>query len=56
MTGDRTEGQLFPGVYASAQPAGRGTLIRRGRRHQLIQTALATEAEDTAATAENEHP
>ncbi|GAA2657756.1 type VII secretion protein EccCa [Streptomyces vastus] len=56
MTGDRTEGQLFPGVYASTQPAGRGTLIRRGRRHQLIQTALATEAEDTAATAENEHP
>ncbi|MEU5344718.1 type VII secretion protein EccCa [Streptomyces sp. NPDC020766] len=59
MTGDRTEGQLFPGLYASTQPAGRGTLIRRGRRHQLIQTALATEAEDTAATAataENEHP
>ncbi|MFE0136491.1 type VII secretion protein EccCa [Streptomyces sp. NPDC059037] len=43
MTGDRTEGQLFPGLYASAQPPGRGTLIRRGRRHQLIQTALAAE-------------
>ncbi|MEU4999339.1 type VII secretion protein EccCa [Streptomyces sp. NPDC021622] len=43
MTGDRTEGQLFPGLYASAQPPGRGTLIHRGRRHQLIQTALATE-------------
>ncbi|MFC5722003.1 type VII secretion protein EccCa [Streptomyces gamaensis] len=41
MTGDRTEGQLFPGLYASAQPAGRGTLVRRGRPHQLIQTALA---------------
>ncbi|MGX1668558.1 type VII secretion protein EccCa [Streptomyces sp. NPDC055400] len=44
MTGDRTEGQLFPGLYASAQPPGRGTLVRRGRHHQLIQTALADEA------------
>ncbi|MEU0671803.1 type VII secretion protein EccCa [Streptomyces sp. NPDC006172] len=41
MTGDRTEGQLFPGLYASQQPPGRGTLVRRGRRHQLVQTALA---------------
>ncbi|MEC4016761.1 type VII secretion protein EccCa [Streptomyces sp. H27-D2] len=44
MTGDRTEGQLFPGLYATAQPTGRGSLVRRGRRHQLIQTALAPEA------------
>ncbi|WP_328552862.1 type VII secretion protein EccCa [Streptomyces sp. NBC_00358] len=43
MTGDRTEGQLFPGLYASAQPPGRGTLVRRGRHHQLIQTALTDE-------------
>ncbi|MFF0166333.1 type VII secretion protein EccCa [Streptomyces prasinus] len=41
MAGDRTEGQLFPGLYASPQPPGRGTLVRRGRRHQLVQTALA---------------
>ncbi|MFH9570150.1 type VII secretion protein EccCa [Streptomyces sp. NPDC017454] len=40
MSGDRTEGQLFPGLYASQQPPGRGTLVRRGRRHQLVQTAL----------------
>ncbi|MFI6089566.1 type VII secretion protein EccCa [Streptomyces sp. NPDC051218] len=53
MTGDRTEGQLFPGLYASAQPPGRGTLVRRGRRHQLIQTALA---EDAAAPEETRHP
>ncbi|MDX2761405.1 type VII secretion protein EccCa [Streptomyces europaeiscabiei] len=44
MTGERSEGQLFPGLYASAQPAGRGTLVRRGRAHQLIQTAVATDA------------
>ena len=45
MTGDRTEGQLFPGLYASTQPPGRGTLVRRGRRHQLIQTALAADTD-----------
>ncbi|OEJ61111.1 type VII secretion protein EccC [Streptomyces agglomeratus] len=44
MTGDRAEGQLFPGLYAAQQPPGRGTLARRGRRHQLIQTALTQEA------------
>ncbi|MBC2906995.1 type VII secretion protein EccCb [Streptomyces cupreus] len=43
MTGERTEGQLFPGLYASQQPPGRGTLVRRGRPHQLIQTAVADE-------------
>ncbi len=48
MTGERSEGQLFPGLYASAQPAGRGTLVRRGRPHQLVQTAL----DSTALTSE----
>ncbi|MFK4222169.1 type VII secretion protein EccCa [Streptomyces sp. NPDC019890] len=43
MSGDRSEGQLFPGMYASAQPPGRGTLVRRGRPNQLIQTALKPE-------------
>ncbi|MGW7252972.1 type VII secretion protein EccCa [Streptomyces sp. NPDC054834] len=51
MTGERTEGQLFPGLYASPQPPGRGTFVRRGRPHQLVQTAVtaeeAEEAEDT---------
>ncbi|MGW2746857.1 type VII secretion protein EccCa [Streptomyces sp. NPDC001450] len=51
MSGDRIEGQLFPGLYASAQPPGRGTLVRRGRRHQLVQTALAPEDETTEARA-----
>jgi S-DNA-T family DNA segregation ATPase FtsK/SpoIIIE len=46
MTGERAEGQLFPGLYASAQPPGRGTLVRRGRAHQLIQTALDSEEGD----------
>ncbi|WP_405829468.1 type VII secretion protein EccCa [Streptomyces sp. NBC_01176] len=51
MTGDRTEGQLFPGLYASAQPPGRGTLVRRGRRHQLVQTALTDEADEEPGSA-----
>jgi S-DNA-T family DNA segregation ATPase FtsK/SpoIIIE len=50
MTGDRTEGQLFPGLHASPQPPGRGTLVRRGRRHQLIQTALAAETDPMEST------
>ncbi|MFB7761764.1 type VII secretion protein EccCa [Streptomyces xiamenensis] len=41
MTGDRSEGQLFPGLYAKAQPPGRGTFVRRGEPHRLVQTALA---------------
>nr|WBO78851.1 type VII secretion protein EccCa [Streptomyces sp. SBE_14.2] len=43
MAGERSEGQLFPGLYASRQPPGRGTLVRRGRPHQLIQTAVVDE-------------
>jgi len=40
MSGDRSEGQLFPQVYAARQPTGRGKWIRRGDSVQLIQTAL----------------
>ncbi|GLF93598.1 type VII secretion protein EccCa [Streptomyces yaizuensis] len=38
MAGDRSEGQLLPGVYAAQQPPGRGVLVRRGRPSRLIQT------------------
>ncbi|MFH8218423.1 type VII secretion protein EccCa [Streptomyces sp. NPDC018057] len=41
MSGDRSEGQLFPGVYASQQPPGRGVLVRRGEPDRLIQTVYA---------------
>jgi S-DNA-T family DNA segregation ATPase FtsK/SpoIIIE len=41
MAGDRGEGQLFPGVYAGAQPPGRGLWVRRGAPTRLVQTALA---------------
>ncbi|MGW2081802.1 type VII secretion protein EccCb [Streptomyces sp. NPDC001939] len=43
MTGERAEGQLFPGIYASQQPPGRGILVRRGRLPQVIQTAIAAQ-------------
>ncbi|MEE1930948.1 type VII secretion protein EccCa [Streptomyces sp. TRM 70351] len=43
MTGDRSEGQLFPGVPAAARPPGRGTFVRRGAPDRLVQTALAEE-------------
>ncbi|GAA2111796.1 type VII secretion protein EccCa [Actinomadura alba] len=41
MSGDRSEGQLFPRVYAAQQPPGRGKWIRRGESAHLIQTALS---------------
>ncbi|SDK63638.1 type VII secretion protein EccCa [Streptomyces indicus] len=41
MAGDRSEGQLFPGVYASQQPTGRGVFVRRGEASRLIQTVHA---------------
>lgn len=41
MSGDRSEGQLFPGVYASQQAPGRGVFIQRGRPNRLIQTVRA---------------
>lgn len=40
MSGDRGEGQIFPRIYAEAQPPGRGKWIRRGKSPQLMQTAL----------------
>ncbi len=39
LSGDRQEGQLFPGVHLTVQPPGRGMLVRRGRKPQLVQLA-----------------
>lgn len=46
LSGDRQEGQLFPGLHMQVQPPGRGHLIRRGRRPQLIQLAFKPEELD----------
>jgi DNA segregation ATPase FtsK/SpoIIIE, S-DNA-T family len=50
MAGDRGEGQLFPGVYAGAQPPGRGLWVRRGEPTRLVQTALAGPVPQRVAT------
>jgi S-DNA-T family DNA segregation ATPase FtsK/SpoIIIE len=39
MSGNREEGVLIGNMRASAQPPGRGTLVRRRDGNQLIQTA-----------------
>jgi S-DNA-T family DNA segregation ATPase FtsK/SpoIIIE len=40
LSGDRQEGQLWPGLYPSPLPPGRARLARRGRQPALIQIAL----------------
>lgn len=42
LSGERSEGQLWPGVYASGAVPGRGKLIRRGKPPRLIQIANRT--------------
>lgn len=39
LSGDRSEGQVFPGVYARQSPPGRGYFLRRGEPHQVVQLA-----------------
>lgn len=40
MSGDRAEGQLFPGIRAESLPPGRGRWVRRGERSVLVQVAV----------------
>ena len=39
MAGERSEGQVFPGLYAEQLPPGRGRWVRRGERPRLVQIA-----------------
>jgi len=41
LSGDPGEGPLLGGTKATAQPAGRGLLVRRGERPVLVQTAFS---------------
>ncbi|RFS85890.1 type VII secretion protein EccCa [Actinomadura spongiicola] len=43
MSGDRSEGQIFPRVHADPLPPGRGKWIRRGEGPRLVQAALSKE-------------
>lgn len=54
MTGDRMEGQLFPGVTAAEFPPGRGRWVRRGGAARLVQTAVAATIRDTAGIREGD--
>ena len=40
MSGDRREGQLFPGVVPSTLPTGRGLYVRPGETARTVQTAF----------------
>ncbi|MFG3252687.1 type VII secretion protein EccCa [Streptomyces sp. NPDC048172] len=46
MNGDRTEGQLLPGLSPRPLPPGRGLLVRRGSSGPLVQTALAPDTSE----------
>jgi S-DNA-T family DNA segregation ATPase FtsK/SpoIIIE len=39
MSGERSEGQVFPRVYAEQMVPGRGRLVRRGEQPRLVQVA-----------------
>jgi S-DNA-T family DNA segregation ATPase FtsK/SpoIIIE len=46
MSGERSEGQLLPGVYAEQMVPGRGRFVRRGERPRLVQVANFSEKDD----------
>jgi len=59
MSGDRSEGQLLPKLYAEPMVAGRGRLARRGERPALVQIAHfdpTPVATDAASPAQPEGP
>ena len=39
LSGERSEGQLLPKVYAEQFTPGRGRFVRRGERPRLVQIA-----------------
>ena len=39
LSGERSEGQVFPQVYAEQMSPGRGRFVRRGERARVIQVA-----------------
>lgn len=49
MSGERSEGQLLPRLYAEQMVAGRGRFVRRGERPRLIQVAHFTPVEPLGA-------
>jgi S-DNA-T family DNA segregation ATPase FtsK/SpoIIIE len=52
LSGEHAEGPLLDNHRASAQPPGRGLLVRRGRQAVLVQTVVAQRGDDRAAPAD----
>ena len=44
MSGERSEGQIIPSVYAAPLPPGRARVVRRGEPSHLVQIAHFAEA------------
>ncbi|QXJ24191.1 type VII secretion protein EccCa [Actinomadura graeca] len=55
MSGDRSEGQLFPRLYAESLPPGRAQWVRRGEGARLVQTALLGEEPVPSVPSGEEH-
>lgn len=51
MSGERSEGQIAPRVYAERMPPGRGRFLRRGERPHIIQIASTPEPTPAEAAA-----
>jgi S-DNA-T family DNA segregation ATPase FtsK/SpoIIIE len=39
ISGERTEGQILPRIYAEPMPASRDLLVRRGEAPHIVQVA-----------------
>jgi S-DNA-T family DNA segregation ATPase FtsK/SpoIIIE len=48
MSGERSEGQLLPQVYAEQMAPGRGRVVRRGERPRIVQVANFEGAADAS--------
>lgn len=51
MSGERSEGQILPQVYAEQMTAGRGRLVRRGETPRIVQVASFSAESAPAAVA-----
>jgi DNA segregation ATPase FtsK/SpoIIIE, S-DNA-T family len=48
LSGERSEGQILPQVYAEQMVPGRGRFVRRGERPRIVQIANFEETVDAA--------
>jgi S-DNA-T family DNA segregation ATPase FtsK/SpoIIIE len=48
LSGERSEGQILPHVYAEQMVPGRGRFVRRGERPRIVQVANFEGGQDAA--------